>query len=151
MINVDKLIFDSTKNRNQIEMNVYRALKTEILNYRTAKNVKEYTEAVEIAIIRKMIKQRQDASEQYLKANRTDLAHTESEESKVLKNLLPPTVDRQTILNELGCYAISKGFINGYNEISIPKKEMGNTIKYLKDKFPTAEGKDISNIVKNCV
>lgn len=30
----------------------------------------------------------------------------------------------------------------------IPKKEMGNAIKYLKSKFPTADGKMISEIVK---
>lgn len=30
----------------------------------------------------------------------------------------------------------------------IPKKEMGTAIKYLKSKFPTADGKLISTIVK---
>lgn len=31
----------------------------------------------------------------------------------------------------------------------IPKKEMGNAIKYLKSEFPQADGKMISEIVKN--
>lgn len=32
--------------------------------------------------------------------------------------------------------------------IYIPKKEMGTAIKHLKSKFPTADGKMISEIVK---
>ena len=33
----------------------------------------------------------------------------------------------------------------------IPKKEMGTAIKYLKSKFPTANGKIISDIVKTYI
>lgn len=150
LINIDKLIFDSTKDRNQIKMNVYRALKTEILNYRTAKNAKEYNESVEISIIKKMIKQREDSAEQYLNANRIELADNEAKEVEILKTLLPPPISRQDILNVLGKYAIANNFINGFNEIEIPKKEMGNTIKYIKEQLPNADGKDVSNIVKNC-
>ena len=36
-------------------------------------------------------------------------------------------------------------------EIKIPKKEMGRTIKYLKSKFPQADGKVISEIVKRFI
>ena len=32
--------------------------------------------------------------------------------------------------------------------IQIPKKEMGNAIKYIKSRFPQADGKLISTIVK---
>lgn len=151
LINIDKLIFDSTKDRDQIKMNVYRALKTEILNYRTAKNAKEYNESVEISIIKKMIKQREDSAEQYLNANRIELADNEAKEVEILKTLLPPPVSRQDILNILGKYAIANNFVNEFNEIEIPKKEMGNTIKYIKEQLPNADGKDISNIVKNCI
>ena len=49
-------------------------------------------------------------------------------------------------------YTASKELNVGINEISyeieIPKKEMGSAIKYLKSKFPTADGKLISDIVK---
>lgn len=40
--------------------------------------------------------------------------------------------------------------LNAYKNIKaeIPKKEMGTAIKYLKSKFPTADGKMISEIVK---
>lgn len=151
LINVDELIFNATRERRLLDLKVYRSFKTEILNYRTAKNAGEYNESVEISIIKKMIKQRQDAVEQYLNANRLELADEELAEIMVLEKLLPEPITRQDIINELGKFALDNNFINGFNEVEIPKKEMGKVIKYLKDKLPMADGKDISNIVKNCI
>ena len=148
LTNVDKLIFNATRERRLVDLKVYRSFKTEILNYRTAKNAGEYNESVEISIIKKMIKQRQDAVEQYLNANRLELADEELAEIMVLEKLLPEPVTRQDIINELGKFANDNGYINGFNEVEIPKKEMGKVIKYLKDKLPMADGKDVSNIVK---
>lgn len=37
------------------------------------------------------------------------------------------------------------------NPIMIPKKEKGNIIKHLKSKFPQADGRMISNIVKEYI
>lgn len=150
LINVDELIFNATRERRLVDLKVYRSFKTEILNYRTAKNAGEYNESVEISIIKKMIKQRQDAVEQYLNANRLELADEELAEIMVLEKLLPEPVTRQDIINELGKFANNNGYINGFNEVEIPKKEMGKVIKYLKEKLPMADGKDISNIVKSC-
>ena len=150
LINVDELIFNATRERRLVDLKVYRSFKTEILNYRTAKNAGEYNESVEISIIKKMIKQRQDAVEQYLNANRLELADEELAEIMVLEKLLPEPVTRQDIINELGKFANNNGYINGFNEVEIPKKEMGKVIKYLKDKLPMADGKDVSNIVKSC-
>lgn len=149
LINVDELIFNATRERRLVDLKVYRSFKTEILNYRTAKNAGEYNESVEISIIKKMIKQRQDAVEQYLNANRLELADEELAEIMVLEKLLPEPVTRQDIINELGKFANDNGYINGFNEVEIPKKEMGKVIKYLKDKLPMADGKDVSNIVKS--
>lgn len=150
LINVDELIFNATRERRLVDLKVYRSFKTEILNYRTAKNAGEYNESVEISTIKKMIKQRQDAVEQYLNANRLELADEELAEIMVLEKLLPEPVTRQDIINELGKFANDNGYINGFNEVEIPKKEMGKVIKYLKDKLPMADGKDVSNIVKSC-
>lgn len=150
LINVDELIFNATRERRLVDLKVYRSFKTEILNYRTAKNAGEYNKSVEISIIRKMIKQRQDAVEQYLNANRLELADEELAEIMVLEKLLPEPVTRQDIINELGKFANDNGYINGFNEVEIPKKEMSKVIKYLKDKLPMADGKDVSNIVKGC-
>ena len=64
--------------------------------------------------------------------------------------MLPEPVDTSEIYSELLYWAEKSHFINDEiaYEIEIPKKEMGNAIKYLKSKFPTVDGKIISEIVK---
>ena len=77
--------------------------------------------------------------------------------------MLPEPVNESQIHSELCIWAGKNKFIEtfltedwGYSydaiETSkpfIPKKEMGNAIKYLKSKFPQADGKLISTIVKS--
>ena len=55
LINVDELIFNATRERRLVDLKVYRSFKTEILNYRTAKNAGEYNKSAEISIIKKII------------------------------------------------------------------------------------------------
>lgn len=82
-------------------------------------------------------------------------------ELEVLKKLLPEPVNESQIRSELYNYGLNVGQsraepmgkdIRGRNLIiQIPKKEMGNAIKHLKSKFPQADGKMISDIVKEYV
>lgn len=155
MINIDELIKNGMKSHNKEELLVYQAIKTEIINYKTAKNAKPYDEAAEISILKKMVKQREDSEKQYLEAGRQDLATKEHNESEVLKKLLPEPVTQSDIMLVLWEWANPKGFLvqfnenpNNFSEPRIPKKEMGNAIKYIKAKFPQADGKIISEIVK---
>lgn len=155
MINIDNLIKQAMKSHNKEELLVYQAIKTEIINYKTAKNAKPYDEVAEISILKKMVKQREDSEKQYLEAGRKNLAMQEYNESEIIKKLLPAPVNKSDIMLVLCEWANSKGFLVQFNEIPnnfseprIPKKEMGSAIKYLKSKFPQADGKIISEIVK---
>lgn len=157
MLNINELIKQALKSHNKTELLVYQAIKAEILNYKTAKNAKPYDETAEISILKKMVKQRKDSEKQYLEAGREDLATKEHNESEVIKKLLPEPVNESEIRSELYNYGLSVGWSRaapmgkGIRErnliIQIPKKEMGNTIKYLKSKFPQADGKIIADIV----
>lgn len=137
MINIDNLIKEAIKSKDKIALDAYRAVKTAFLEYTTAKNAKPLDENAEISIIRKLVSQRKDAAEQYTTGNRLDLASKELSEIKYLKVLLPAEV--------------SSEFLRSYAEGTITdkdKKLMGNYIKLIKDKFPTADGKVIADIVK---
>lgn len=161
MLNINELIKQALKSHNKTELLVYQAIKAEILNYKTAKNAKPYDEAAEISILKKMVKQREDSEKQYLEAGREDLATKEHNESEVIKKLLPESVNESEIRSELYNYGLSVGWsraepmgkgIRGRNLIiQIPKKEMGSAIKYLKSKFPQADGKIIADIVMEYV
>ena len=162
MINIDELIKQAMKSHNKEELLVYQAIKTEIINYKTAKNAKPYDEAAEISILKKMVKQREDSEKQYLEAGRKNLAIQEYNESEIIKKLLPEPVNELQICSELLSWAVKNKYLEAdeykeeYYLIDItkatspflPKKEMGTAIKHLKAEFPQADGKIISEIVK---
>lgn len=158
MINIDELIKESMKSRNQNKLRAYKNLKAEIQVFKTAKNAKPYTEAIEIQIVSKMCKKLEDAIENFSKAHREDLVSDYTNELDVLKKLLPEPVDESQVYSELSEWCRENHFTQrfqtaiGYEEhLIIPKKEMGNVIKHLKSKFPQADGKLISQLVKKYI
>jgi uncharacterized protein YqeY len=153
MIEIDNLIKDALKNKQTVELKVYRNLKADIMAFKTQKNAPEYNEASEISIIRKYATKMEDAEKQYSQAGREDLATECREELEVLKKLLPKPVDAQDINSILAGWCVRNNFVNTENEskIEIPKKSMGLAIKAMKEVFPTADGKIISEVVKQYV
>lgn len=158
MLNIDLLIKNSMKSKNQEELRAYKNLKAEIQLLKTAKNAKPYDEAAEIQLISKMCKRLEEDIRGFSEARREDLESECRSELEVLKKLLPESVNESQIHSELLEWCRTNHLIQrfqtavGYEEhCLIPKKEMGNAIKYLKSKFPQADGKMISNIVKEYI
>ena len=157
MVNIDKLVQQAMKSRNKTELRAYKNLKAEIQAFKTAKNAKPYDEASEISIIKKYCEKLEKSILSFSEANREDLVAEYTDELVVLKKLLPEPVNESQIRLFIGfdLEYFSK-FIEEYLDesgkvtrgIQIPKKEMGNAIKHLKSKFPQADGKLISTIVK---
>ena len=146
------------KSGDKVALRAYKNLKAEIQKVKTAKNAKPYTDAAEIQLISKMCKNLEDAISDFSKAHREDLVSDYTSELEVLKKLLPEPVNESQICSELSEWCRENHFTQrfqtaiGYEEyLVIPKKEMGNAIKHLKSKFPQADGKLISSIVKKYV
>lgn len=153
MLNIDELIKESFKSQKSTELKVYRLLKSMITNFKTQKNAPEYTEAVEVSIIRKYIQQSEEAKQQYEEAGRTALVKESEDEIAVLKELLPAEVQKTDVYPVLNGWCVVKGFLKlGTGEMpQIPKKSMCIAIKAMKEVFPTADGKMISEVVKEYV
>ena len=158
MLNVDDLIKGSMKSRNQTELRAYKNLKAEIQAFKTAKNAKPYDEVAEIQLISKMCKKLEDGILGFSEAGREDLVSEYRDELMILKKLLPEPVNESQVCSELSEWCRENHFTQrvqtaiGYEEyLVIPKKEMGNAIKHLKSKFPQADGKLISIIVKSFI
>ena len=155
MININECIAKAMKSKNQVELRAYKNLKAEIQILQTAKNAKPYNEIAEIQLISKMCKKLEDSISSFIEANREDLASEYREELEVLKKLLPEPVEASDIEYILYDWADEKNFTDYSKEdslkITIPKKEMGNAIKHLKSRFPQADGKIISEIVKKYI
>ena len=150
MLNIDELIKESLKNKKTMDLKVYRILKSDIMAFKTQKNAPVYDEAAELKIIQKYVTKMEDAEKQYSQAGREDLASECRDELEVLRKLLPEPVTASEIYEELRYWAEKNHYLNEEiaSEIKIPKKEMGVVIKYIKSKLPTADGKMISEIVK---
>ena len=150
MLNFDVLIKASMITKDAAGLRVYRNLKTDIMNFKTQKNAPRYDDSEEIKIIRKYYTKMEDAEKQYLEAGRQDLATECREELDILKTLLPEPVSPEKIYEELWKFGIANECIYE-SKLIIPKNKMGMAIKLMKATFPTADGKMISDVVKEYV
>lgn len=158
MINVNEHIAKAMKSKNQVELRAYKNLKAEIQILQTAKNAKPYNEAIEIQIISKMCKKLEDDISIFSEAHREDLVAEYRDELEVLRKLLPEPVNESQVKGRLAAWCWKLEFMKSEQheavssyEMQIPKKEMGNAIKYLKSEFPQVDGKRISEIVKEYI
>ena len=135
---IDKMIMEALKAGDKVKAGTFRMLKSEFLLFKTAKNAKPLDDIAEISIIKKMIKQRQDAATEYLEAGRLELADNELDEVSVLKVLLPAEITEEQIKEAV------KEVANTTEPI---KKNMGIFMKAVKAKYPTADGKIVSQVV----
>ena len=135
---IEKMIMEALKAGEKVKAGAFRMLKSEFLVFKTAKNAKPLDDAAEISIIKKMIKQRQDAAKEYLEAGRLELADNELDEVAVLKVLLPAEITEEQI----------KEAVKEVANTTVPiKKNMGVFMKAVKAKYPAADGKLVSQIV----
>lgn len=139
MIDVNKKIMESMKAHDKVASETFKLLKAKILEFKTAKNAREYNDAEEIKLIQKMIQERTDAARIYLENNREDLADNEYAQVKVLDSLLPELPTKEDI----------EDYLKEYYPNGIEKKQMGMIIKEVKDALLGADGKLISECVKN--
>ena len=139
MIDINKKIMEAMKAHDKVASETYKLLKAKILEFKTAKNAKEYNDAEEINLIRKMIDDRNNSAEIYKNNNRQDLANDELAQVAVLKTLLPPLPTENDI----------KEYLHEHYPNGIEKKDMGNVIKEVKATLIGADGKLVSECVKN--
>lgn len=144
--NLNQMIMGAMKNHDQERTETYRAIKTAFMNWKTAKENagKEMTEADEINVLKKMVKQREDSIEQYKAANREDLATAELAQVLIIKEFLPAEVTAEQI--EEVFFKVQQ--LGKYEAI---QKNMGLFIKEVKASLPNADGKLVAEIVKKAL
>lgn len=137
MNNIDELIQQEIKSGNKFKLETYRAIKAEFLKAKTEKNAKELDEVRKLQILQKMIKQRGDSADQYIKANRLDLAADEKAEIAIIAEFLPEEVTKEEIEEAIVNCNIEK-----------TKSNMGSIIKIIKSQLPLADDKLVAETVK---
>ena len=130
------------KAKDTVALNATRAIKGEILLFKTAEGgSKEVTDADIQKMIQKLVKQRKEAAEQFVAAGRQELADNELSEASVMEKYLPKQ------LSEAEVEAKVKAIIAevGATYIKDMGKVMGAANKALAG---LSDGRTISGIVK---
>ncbi len=139
---IQEAIKEAMKAKDAVAMSAVRAIKSEILLFKTSEGgSKEVTDADILKMIQKLVKQRKESAEQYLAANRKELADNELAEAAVMEKYLPQqlSIDEvkakvQEIISRLGATSI---------------KDMGKVMGAAnKELAGRSDGRTISTVVK---
>ena len=148
MIDINKEIAEAMKKREKEKLDTLKLIKTELV--KVEKSGITIDDAKEVSILLKMIDQRKESIAQYIKGDRSDLAELEQKEIDVIKQYLPeqPTDD------EIADY--TKDVIKHYIEQNdadymVSMKDMKAILSMVQEKYPTANGKIVSNVLKEYI
>lgn len=130
------------KAKDTVALQALRAVKSAFLLAKTETGVQEeLTEAQELKIIQKQVKQRKDSAEIFIKQGRQDLAEPELAELAVLEQFMPEAMSND---------AIEKVVLETIEKVgAIGMKDMGKVMGIVSGKLAgQADGKTISELVK---
>lgn len=129
------------KAKDQAALRGIRAIKSAILLFNTSGTNEGLNPEKEIALLQKLVKQRQDSLDIYVKQGREDLAVVEREEIEVIMRYLPKQLSEQELKDAV------KGIMArlGATTMKDMGRVMGEASKELAGK---ADGKTISAVVK---
>lgn len=133
------------KAKEEIRLRVLRSLLTLFTQELTATKrtpQDKLTDEEVLALVKRSVKQRREAAEQFRAGGRNDLAENEEEEAKVLVAYLPETLGREEI---------EKVVKNKIQELGVTDKSgmgklMGAVMAELKGK---ADGKDVKEVIES--
>ena len=133
---------EAMKSKDKLSLTALRAIKSAILLQKTQKSSSsEISIEDEMKILQKLVKQRKDSADIYLKQSRKDLAETELKEAELIQEFLPKACSEQEV-KEVVKSIISDVGADGMKDMG---KVMGLSTKKLMGK---ADGKMISIIVR---
>ena len=131
------------KAKDTVALNATRAVKGEILLFKTAEGgTGEVTDADILKMIQKLVKQRKEAAEQYTAAARPELAANELAEAAVMEKYLPKPLSPEEIEAKIRAIIAEVGATS----MKDMGKVMGAASKALAGQ---ADGKTISAAVKS--
>lgn len=132
---INTLIMESMKAHNKIRTETLRLIKAELVKAEKSKNYNE------TKVILKMIAAHKDSINQF--KGRQDLIDKEQAELDIIQEFAPKEVS----VEEIKEYTLS--IINNIPNISM--KDMKQVLSTVQAKYPTANGKIVSDILKSYI
>ena len=129
------------KAKDSTALAALRAVKSELLLASTSGSSEELTEADEIKILQKLVKQRKESASIFSEQNREDLAKPELEQAVVIEQFLPEQMSEEAVAKIVDDVIAQTG--------ANSMKDMGKVMGMVNSKIAgKADGKTISGIVK---
>lgn len=147
MENLDNLIKEALLAKDQNLLKTLRLIKSELTNVEKRKS-SPLTEEDKVKVLSKMKEERKENVSTYKTANREDLAEEEMGELKVIESLLPKEPTEREISDETSktILALLLTKEDGYK---LQMRDLGQVMKVVKSKYPTADGKLIKDRFTN--
>ena len=133
------------KSKDTLALTAIRSVKSAILLAQTKSGSDgSMSEADEVKLLQKLVKQRLDSAEIFTQQNRPDLAAPEMAEAEIISQFLPE------MLSEA---AVEKAVVTAIEKLGAEgMKDMGKVMGYLsKELSGKTDGKTISTLVKKCL
>ena len=152
MVQIDELIKDAMHQKNRELLNVLKLIKAEFLKKQTepGRKTKELTDEEQTKVLLKMASQREDSIKQYIDGGRQDLADAEKRELEIINEFTPkqPTDEElsEFVGGVIAGYKLTKG-----DDYKLSMKDMKPIMDIVKEKYPTANGKIISQTLQKVI
>ena len=132
---------EAMKAKDKVTLEALRAIKTAILNEKTAAGAKEMTDVDELRLLTKLRKQRVESATIFREQNRLDLAETEEAQIEVIERYLPTMMSEDEIRTKVSEIIAA----TGASSMADMGKVMGQATGAMAGR---ADGKVISGIVR---
>ncbi len=138
---INEELKSAMKAQDHVALRGIRAIKSAILLYKTSGAAEDLNSDKEIALLQKLVKQRQDSLDIFEKQGREDLAIIEREEIAVIMRYLPSQLSEEELTNGI------RAIMNRLGATTM--KDMGRVMNEASKEFAgKADGKAISVVVK---
>ncbi len=140
---INEDIKSAMKEKNKVKLASLRAIKSALLLAATEKGA-ESSEAVELKMLQKLVKQRRDAADIYIKEQREDLAADELEQIAVIEKYLPEQMSEDQVKSEVDAILKSTG--------ASSMKDMGRVMGEVNKKLAgKVDGSLVAKLVKSAL
>jgi uncharacterized protein YqeY len=132
---------EAMKARDTLKSSALNFLRAAMINAAVAKKKAKLDDNEVIAVIKKQVKERLEAIEQFQKGNRPDMAEKETKEAEILKVYLPPEMPLDEVKKIIEEVILALG--------AKDMKDMGRVMKEVNAKIASrAEAKTVSDLVR---
>ena len=135
-----ELLKEAMKAQNVVQREMYKFIKARLQNYMTQPGTPELTEAVEIQILNKILKELIDERDNNAKLNKEDRVKELNDQIEVVHKLLPKPATAEEITAAIDEYIKENG--------TITQKDMGSMMSYLGGKFTNLDRKLANTLIR---